>query len=455
MKIQEFNNNFNYVRFEDWVSQVENQLGNLFNSLNYKINDFIELNAIYNQTENEVCFNKSYKTTLFDKDTISNYEKVYYFADLQKEGLDSITEVAFILYSVLNNYKDIENNILIVSSLDIKFYDNIFKFRALRFLLDNLILKLNYSLSYKIVAITSPINKSNLDVENNLLRQSSECVSGVISGLDFISPSPYSIHNIGVSQRISDNIMRIIENETYLNSVYDATRGAFFFEEGTNEFIKKSFEVLNLLNSMNDEEVNNFINTESQRNFNKKVENIKNRKDKLLGVNLFINQSDKLVQSNRSSLAKYFEEFHLRKNEYLSKVNSKPEVYIACFGLYSEINPRIDFITDFLLSGAFDYKLSPIFESIEDAISTIDLINPKYCIILSTNEVYPSILPDLVMSLKNLNPDRKFGLAGYDRENESRYISLGIDKFYHLKSNVYDDLDYIWQIFENELNNND
>lgn len=455
MKIQEFNNNFNYVRFEDWVSQVENQLGNLFNSLNYKINDFIELNAIYNQTENEVCFNKSYKTTLFDKDTISNYEKVYYFADLQKEGLDSITEVAFILYSVLNNYKDIENNILIVSSLDIKFYDNIFKFRALRFLLDNLILKLNYSLSYKIVAITSPINKSNLDVENNLLRQSSECVSGVISGLDFISPSPYSIHNIGVSQRISDNIMRIIENETYLNSVYDATRGAFFFEEGTNEFIKKSFEVLNLLNSMNDDEINSFLKIESQNNFNRKSDNLKSRKDKLLGVNLYINQNDNLVQTSKSSLARYFEEFHLRKSQFINNTNSKPEVYIACFGPYSEIKPRIDFITDFLLTGAFDFKISPIFETIEDAISTIDLINPKYNIILSTNEIYPSILPELITTLRNFNSVRKFGLAGYDKENESRYISLGIDRFYHLKSNIYEDLDYIWQIFENEPNEND
>lgn len=455
MKIKEFINNFDDVNFEEWISQVEKQLGNSFNSLNYKINDHIELNALYNHTDNEIGFDKSNKTILIDNSSIDDYDKVYYFSDLQKDGLDSVNEVAYILYSVLNNYNINENNILIVSSLDIKFYDNIFKFRALRYLLDNLLLKLDYKINYKIVATTSPINKSNLDVENNLLRQSSECVSGVISGVDFISASPYSNYNTDVSQRISDNIMRIIENETYINSIYDATRGAFFFEEGTNEFIKKSFEVLNLLNSMNDDEINSFLKIESQNNFNRKSDNLKSRKDKLLGVNLYINQNDNLVQTSKSSLARYFEEFHLRKSQFINNTNSKPEVYIACFGPYSEIKPRIDFITDFLLTGAFDFKISPIFETIEDAISTIDLINPKYNIILSTNEIYPSILPELITTLRNFNSVRKFGLAGYDKENESRYISLGIDRFYHLKSNIYEDLDYIWQIFENEPNEND
>ena len=445
--------NFEHSSFEDWVYQIESQIGKPFSSLNYKSYNDIELNAIYSKVDNVYQINKSSKTILFDKSTLNQYDKVYYFSDLLKNGLDGINEIAYIVYSIINEYNSNNKSILLISSIDTKFYDNILKFRALRYLLDNISKSLNLTLNYKILATISPLNKSYLDKETNIIRESSECISAFLAGVDFVSTTPFTIDNDDFAEYFSDNIVRIIENETYVSSIYDVVKGSYFFEKGTQEFIEKSFEKLQYFNSLDENELIKYINAYSNEKYLERISNLKSRKDKLIGVNTYINKLDNIKSTNKSSLANVFEEFHLKKQRYFEQFNKYPEIYVICFGSYSEIKARIDFIEDFFNAGAIQCKFSPIFESIEDAISSVDLINAKYNILLSTNKLYPSIVPDLLLTLKNFNPEIKIGLAGGDKNDEERFSKLGIDRFITLNSNLYNELTYIWDIFERNEEN--
>lgn len=441
--------NFEDVNFDDWVNLVEKQLGKPFSSLDYKSVNDINLQAIYNNSQTSFNLNKNTSTTLFNKDLLSSFDKVYYFSDFLKNGLNSITEIAFIVYSVLNEYNQNEKNILIISSIDTKFYDNIFKFRALRILLDKLSDKLSLDLNYKILSNISPINKSNLDVETNLIRQSSECVSAVISGVDYISTLSYKSDNLEFANRISDNIVRIIEDETFINSIYDSTKGAFFFEKGTDHFVTKAFGQIKKFNKMTVDEVNSYVSKSTLDNYKYRVDKLKNRSEKLIGVNIYSNPKDSINKINKDSISKYFEEFRIKSQNYKNINNIEPVIYLACFGDYSQIKSRIDFIEDFYNIGGFKCKISPVFETIEDAVSSIDINNCKYNILISTNELYPSIVPQLIIDLTKLNPEIKISVAGKLDNDEERFIELGVDRFIHLKSNIYDELQYVWELFEN------
>lgn len=441
--------NFEDVNFDDWVNLVEKQLGKPFSSLDYKSINDVNLQAIYNNTQRSFDLNKNTPTTLFNKDLLSSFDKVYYFSDFLKNGLNSITEIAFIVYTVLNEYNQNEKNILIISSIDTKFYDNIFKFRALRILLDTLSDKLSIDLNYKILSSISPINKSNLDVETNLIRQSSECVSAVISGVDYISTLSYKSDNIEFANRISENIVRIIEDETFINSIYDSTKGAFFFEEGTNLFVTKAFAQIKKFNEMTEDEVNSYVSKSTLNNYKYRVDKLKNRSEKLIGVNIYSNPNDKINKINKDSISKYFEEFRIKSQNYININNVEPVIYLACFGDYSQIKSRIDFIEDFYNIGGFKCKTSPVFETIEDAVCSIDINSCKYNILISTNELYPLIVPQLILDLKKLNPEIKISIAGKLDNDEERFIELGVDRFIHLKSNIYDELQYVWELFDN------
>lgn len=449
MKIDLNINNFEDIDFNLWKSEVESQLGISFND--YKIKEEINLFPLYNYLNKEISIYKSNKTRLFDKSIENDYDESFYFSDFQKNGLDALNEISYILYNIFSNQLD-GKNILIISSIDIDFYVNILKFRALRFLLNKIKDKFGIKFNFEILATISPINKSYLDVETNIIRETSELVSAFISGVDYVSVSPFSIDDNDFATRISENIVRIIENETYLPFIYDSMKGSYFIENGTLLFIQNAFNTLQKFENLTSDEVDELIEKTSKSNQDKKIENIKNRKIKMLGVNVYINENQKDIhKTNSNSLAKYFESFHLKRKSFKEKNSIEPEIFLVCFGKYSEIKPRLDFMTDFLNAGAFKCKISSIFESIEDAINTIDLVNSKHNIIIAPNELYNSILPEILISSKNLNPSVHISIAGaLDEENKNRFYELGLKNIYSLKSNLFKELELLWRQFESD-----
>jgi methylmalonyl-CoA mutase len=439
---------FEKVSYNQWLTQVEKQLGKPISSLYSKLYEDIEIKPLYLNENKEFNPNNQNKTKLYNENEFQ-YTQVLYFSDHLKDGIDAINEIAFIVYQVLNEYEKGNKSILIVSGINIEFYVAIAKFRALRFLLDAILHNLNINdINFKILATVTHFNKSTLDKENNIIRQTGEMISAVLGNADFIQPLPYNLDfNDKFTTRISQNIFHIIEKETYLTSILDAVKGSYFFESLTNDFILKAFETLNKFSDLDEESLFSEIEKLKKEKYNQRVEKYKSRKEKLIGVNIYSNNNDNSGRINHLGISKYFEEFRKQAIDYQNKNSILPKLYIATFGKLSEIKPRIDFISDFFNCGGFECEVSNQFETIEDAITMIDIKSPKVCMILSTDEIYKEIVPELTFNLKKLNPDINLYLAGKPVDDFERYKKIGVDNFIHIFSNIHEELEKIWQIY--------
>lgn len=439
---------FNKLSYEEWLTLVEKQLGKSITSLDYNISKDIDINAIYQDKDLELNPNPNKETKLFDKELIKNYDNVLYFSDYVKNGIDVVTEISFILHSAISEAEK-NNNLLLVIGLNSNIYLNICKLRALRLLLNGVSNKLDINnFKFDLLACVSPANKSVLDKENNLIRQSAELLSAVMGNSDFVETLPYSLDfNDDFASRISKNIFRIIEKETFLTSILDPVKGSYFFEEVTTEITSKSLDLFKEFSKLSNNEIFNYINSKIKENNLEIIESFKNRKNKLLGVNVYSNNNDIVSKLNNSGYSKLFEEFRLKSSQYETHNNSKPKIYLVTFGNLAEIKARIDFIVDFFNCGGFESEVSSQFEMIEDAVTAIDLKSNILNILVATDEVYKQIVPDLVATVKKFNPDIKMYLAGNPKEDYKRYSEIGVDKFIHLNSNIYEELQATWELY--------
>lgn len=439
---------FNKLSYEEWLTQVERQLGKSIASLDFNISKDVDIRAIYQDKGLEINSNTNYETKLFDKELIKNYDNVLYFSDYIKDGIDVITEISFILYlAILESEKN--KNVLIVVGLNSNIYLNICKLRALRLLLNGICNELEIqNFKFGILACVSPVNKSVLDKENNLIRQSAELLSAVMGNADYVETLPYSLDfNDEFADRISKNIFRIIEKETFLTSILDPVKGSYFFEELTTEITSKSLDLFKEFSKLSKDEVFDIVNLKIKSNNFEIIESFKNRKTKLLGVNVFSNSNDIITKINTSGYSKIFEEFRLKAIQYEKQNKVKPIIYLVTFGQLADIKTRIDFIVDFFNCGGFECEVSTQFEMIEDAVSAIDLKANILNILVSTDDIYKQIVPDLAASVKKFNPDIKLYLAGNPKDDSKRYNEIGIDKFIHLNSNIYEELKATWELY--------
>jgi methylmalonyl-CoA mutase len=93
-------------------------------------------------------------------------------------------------------------------------------------------------LNYLIVAKTSSLNPHQEKV-NMLIQHTTEAISGFISASDGIIIAPIQTDNIHLDRRMARNIFHLLQEESYLSLVDDASNGSYFIENYTHQIAKK------------------------------------------------------------------------------------------------------------------------------------------------------------------------------------------------------------------------
>jgi len=150
----------------------------------------------------------------------------------------------------------------------------------------------------KIHAINANLYYSNKDMYNNLLRATTCGMSAVLGGCHSLSLLPFNSNDSGndeFGQRISKNIQLLFQEESYLNQVKDTSKGSYYVENLISVIKKKSW--VNFLSiekrggyitALTNGDIQNQINKELE----KKVNDLKEDKRTMIGVNKFINEND-------------------------------------------------------------------------------------------------------------------------------------------------------------------
>lgn len=228
----------------------------------------------------------------------------------EEAGASTVNELAIALahtneyFNLLNTSHGLKNKTLHFNfSIGPDFFTEIAKFRAFRKLV--VLLQEQYSINFPIHihAQTAQIDKSVLDIYNNMLRTTTEAMSAVIGGANSLCVLPY---NEGFSEvnefsaRIARNQQHILKDESYLNKVADIASGSYYIESITDALAERAWEQFKVIEAkggfiacLKSGYIQDIINKDAEILLNETKEG----KLVLLGVNKYQNKEEK-VQLN-------------------------------------------------------------------------------------------------------------------------------------------------------------
>ncbi len=129
------------------------------------------------------------------------------------------------------------------------YFFEIAKLRAFRVLAQTLFKEFESVIkntAVKIIAHPSTRNKTIYDYNTNMLRTSTECMSAVLGGADWVVNQPYDslYHKTNeFGQRISRNQLIILKEESYFDAVQNTADGSYYIESLTAQLAEKALEL--------------------------------------------------------------------------------------------------------------------------------------------------------------------------------------------------------------------
>ncbi len=180
------------------------------------------------------------------------------------------------------------------TGLGSNFVSQIAKVRAFRVLWANLVKlyqpKNDNSMSCWIHGETVSWNKLTQDSNNNMLRATTEAISGVLGGVDSLAIHPLNLsqNNEAHNYRIARNIVHLIEEESYLSDVIDPLGGSYLIENLTEELAQAAWKSFKEIEAKGG--IQNYLpqlKTEIQVSRNQRIEEFENGTKSLIGANKF------------------------------------------------------------------------------------------------------------------------------------------------------------------------
>lgn len=366
---EQIHSEFQSINFDDWKKAAQLTLKNetIDSALEKNLSTNISINSVYDRSQVHKYFDLQFP---IKTDSIHNYS-LDSITDLQCE---SDLEVAALLYLVKDAEKDAEIDVLI----DPNFFLSIAKFRAIIYMLTEMGRE-----DITIIAMSTTHNKSYADVENNLIRLTTEAMSAIIGGADKVDLLPYNAmrQNDEFGIRITENILILLKEESFLANVKDPLSGSYLIENLTANFIESVTKISNELSKLNPKElIEEYVVEKCLEYQDHQLSLLDTQKKKIIGVNIYQNKKDDISEAN-ISITDNINEFEARKST-IDKLN--PKVYIANF---QDVSPLQAPITMALNTYNIPFQISGTFELVEDAYNAIKLFDPDLVIVNGNSDI--------------------------------------------------------------------
>ncbi len=222
---------------------------------------------------------------------------------LQQCGANSQQELAYVtnqLHEVillLENRKDISFQLNI--GVGSNFMIEIAKFRALKGLVQTILQQYDIPTnSYEVIGEIGWTNKSLKDPNTNQLRQTTEALTAIIGGIDYLQIHPYDKRSFQgdstFTQRMALNISSILKEESYLKLVKDAYRGSFYIENLTDKIgdaAWNTFKELEHFNHINSLKKIECLVSMVKKTVKIRTDNFTKKETKIIGMNVYQNSN--------------------------------------------------------------------------------------------------------------------------------------------------------------------
>lgn len=222
---------------------------------------------------------------------------------IQNAGANTVQQLAYTLAHVneyFNRLSALNTTIYIDTAVSSNYFFEIAKTKALRLLFDLLKKEYNDKLQVKLFAKPSKRNKTLYDYNVNLLRTTTECMSAILGGADYVTNFAYDglYHKENeFGDRIARNQLLILKQESYFDQVNNPTEGSYYIENLTRQLAEKALVLFKDI-----ERGGGFITQLIEGNIQRKIKESAEKeqslfdegKEILLGTNKYPNPQDKM-----------------------------------------------------------------------------------------------------------------------------------------------------------------
>ncbi len=347
------------------------------------------------------------------------------------------------------------------------YFMEIAKIRAYRLLWAHLVnaYGLNDSMNGRmfIHAENSMWNFTIYDPYVNMLRTTTSTMSAVLAGVDSFRVVPFNaVFEPGTdfSERIARNQQLVLREESYLDKVADPSAGSYYIDTLTNTLAEEAWKLfLRIQDEGGYVEAlrRNVVQGMLEETTRKRLDNVANRKEILLGVNQYPNFGEHLTQPLDPAVfepkdqarpdseintiktwrgAQQFEALRYQTDMY-SLEHKRPVAWMFTYGNLAMRRARSTFACNFFACAGYEVTDHNGFATIEEGIAAVRAEKPEIVVICSSDEEYANIALPVFEDLKT---EAIVVLAGYPAEIVDKLKAAGFDNFIHVRSNVLETL---------------
>jgi methylmalonyl-CoA mutase len=351
-------------------------------------------------------------------------------------------------------------------------------------------------------ANTSKWNKTTYDAHTNMLRVTAEAFAAVVAGVDSLHIGPFdeiSGHTDDFSRRIARNLHIILREECGLDHVIDPAGGSTYIEWLTDQIAAKSWGILQdveksggMCGCIENGSVQKAVEAVCQAKF----QNIRRRKDKIVGSNMYPNLKGKKLEIKPHSPSRTEEQGHgetiaafekstlveqaiaaalagattsqiaaacnptssaftiptlaphraaeeyeaLRDASaaFAAKTGAAPAILQLNIGPSGRYRLRADWTASFFEAAGFAVDGVRDFATHEAAIAALTESPAAIAVITSDDATYQETVTSLAAAVKAAKPTITLLVAGAPGDHEAAWRAAGVDDFVNVRSNNYE-----------------
>lgn len=432
-------------------------------------------------------------------------------------GANAVQELAFAFATAVEYINECLDRGLVIDevaerisfsfAIGSNFFMEIAKLRAARLIWSRIVQAFGGNEQSQKIAIharTSHFTKTVYDPYVNMLRATAEAFAAVVGGASSLHVSPFdeAIQPADeFSRRIARNTQLILQEEAHIGKVIDPAGGSYYVETLTAQVAEETWKLFQQIeenSGMTKALQAGFVQAEIEKIAKLREQNVKTRKEKIVGTNVYANLAEppapKRTVSQRPSveghdseamdwdgtswletalafaqrrataqdinaalattgpsiaiqpirqwrLAEPFEQLRKAAEYHLEKRGQRPTVHLINLGAIPNHKARADFITGFFEAGGFAVVKNDGYMSNEEAVKGALAAGGTHYVVCGTDESYVDAVPALAAELKKANPQLKLYVAGKQAPDiENTFVQAGIDGFIHIGSNCYETL---------------
>jgi len=300
-------------------------------------------------------------------------------------------------------------------------------------------------------------NKTLYDPHNNLLRNTTEAMAGILGGVQALTVMPFdqlSKAPTDLSRRMARNVSTILKEESHFNKVADPVAGSWYVEHLTAQLTQQAWQLFEATEAqggvlplfeqgkLQEAIANNLAQTQTE---------VDHRTHSIVGVNQYANEQEIIDPESLPAPAKpkkqstvplltcarpaqSFEQLRLQLEKHLKRLGAKqrPAIYVVLLSKGATSRARAAFATALFRTGGFALAGEYASDDVQLLLDHACNAPAALVVLCGTDDDYATMAVDFTRAFKKADAKKRpLLVAGQPTHIIAQLQEAGVDGFVH------------------------